>query len=149
MLNGRRVGGWITSVSRYGEGDDSGVPLERLMPIVSVSGMGVEPKLLPLTKWVSERWWGSWRSVLSSASAPRMRGRVVHSRRNRSQDFATDAVSTAAFELFQSGGGLLVVPPAMSALAVVLRLACIGPVLVICHHKRWHRWVPHFFVAKG
>jgi hypothetical protein len=50
MLNGRRVGGWITSVSRYGEGNDSGVPLERLMPIVSVSGMGIEPELIPLNE---------------------------------------------------------------------------------------------------
>ena len=149
MLNGRRVGGWITSVSRYGEGEDSGVPLERLMPIVSVSGMGVEPELIPLTKWISERWWGSWRSVLSSASAPRMRGRVVHPRRNRSQDFATDAVSTAAFELFQSGGGLLVVPPAMSALAVVLRLACIGPVLVICPSQKMASMGAAFLRRKG
>ena len=149
MLNGRRVGGWITSVSRYGEGDDSGVPLERLMPIVSVSGMGVEPELIPLTKWVSERWWGSRRAVLSSASAPRMRGRVVHPRRNRSQEIATDAVSTAAFELFQSGGGLLVVPPAMSALAVVLRLACIGPVLVICPSQKMASMGAAFLRRKG
>ena len=149
MLNGRRVGGWITSVSRYGEGKDSGVPLERLMPIVSVSGMGVEPELIPLTKWVSERWWGSRRAVLSSASAPRMRGRVVHPRRNRSQEIATDAVSTAAFELFQSGGGLLVVPPAMSALAVVLRLACIGPVLVICPSQKMASMGAAFLRRKG
>ena len=52
MLNGRRVGGWITHVSRYGEGGDSAVSLERLMPIVSVSGIAVEPELIPLTKWV-------------------------------------------------------------------------------------------------
>ena len=149
MLNGRRVGGWITHVSRYGEGVSSGVPLDRLMPIVSVSGMGVEPELIPLTKWISERWWGSWRSVLSSASAPRVRERVVHSRRNRSQDFATDAVSIAAFELFQSGGGLLVVPPAMSALAVVLRLACVGPVLVICPSLKMASMGAAFLRRKG
>ena len=149
MLNGRRVGGWITSVSRYGEGDDSGVPLERLMPIVSVSGMGVEPELIPLTKWVSERWWGSWRSVLSSASAPRMRERVVHPRRNRSQEIGTDAVSVAAFELFQSGGGLLVVPPALSALSVVLRLACVGPVLVICPSQKMASMGAAFLRRKG
>ena len=149
MLNGRRVGGWITSVSRYGEGDDSGVPLERLMPIVSVSGMGVEPELIHLTKWVSERWWGSWRSVLSSASAPRMRERVVHPRRNRSQEIGTDAVSVAAFELFQSGGGLLVVPPALSALSVVLRLACVGPVLVICPSQKMASMGAAFLRRKG
>ena len=149
MLNGRRVGGWITHVSRYGEGDDSGVPLDRLMPVVSVSGMGVEAELIPLTKWISERWWGSWRSVLSSASAPRVRERVVHSRRNRSQDFATDAVSSAAFELFQSGGGLLVVPPALSTLAVVLRLASVGPVLVVCPSQKMASMGAAFLRRKG
>ena len=149
VLNGRRVGGWITHVSHYVEGDSSGVSLDRLKPIVSVSGLGVEPELVPLTKWISERWWGSWRSVLSSASAPRMRERIVHPRRTRSQDIGTDAVSIAAFELFQSGGGLLVVPPALSALAVVLRLACIGPVLVICPSQKMASMGAAFLRRKG
>lgn len=149
VLNGRRVGGWITLVSRYEEGDSSGVPLDRLKPIVSVSGMGVEPDLVPLTKWISERWWGSWRSVLSSASAPRMRERIVHSRRTRSQDSGTDSVSVAAFEMFQAGGGLLVIPPASSSLAVVLRLACIGPVLVICPSQKMASMGAAFLRRKG
>ena len=149
MLNGRRVGGWITHVSHYVEGDSSGVSLDRLKPIVSVSGLGVEPDLVPLTRWISERWWGSWRSVLSSASAPRMRERIVHPRRTHSQDIGTDAVSIAAFELFQSGGGLLVVPPALSALAVVLRLACIGPVLVICPSQKMASMGAAFLRRKG
>jgi primosomal protein N' (replication factor Y) (superfamily II helicase) len=149
VLNGRRVGGWITNVSRYGEGGSSDVPLDRLMPIVSVSGLGVEPELILLTKWISERWWGSWRAVLSSASAPRMRERVVHSRRTRSQDIGTDTVSVAAFELFQAGGGLLVVPPALSSLAVVLRLACIGPVLVICPSQKMASMGAAFLRRKG
>jgi len=149
MLNGRRVGGWITHVSRYEEGDSSGVSLDRLKPIVSVSGMGVEPDLVPLTKWISERWWGSWRSVLSSASAPRMRERIVHSRRTRSQDSGTDSVSVAAFEMFQAGGGLLVIPPASSSLAVVLRLACVGPVLVICPSQKMASMGAAFLRRKG
>ena len=149
MLNGRRVGGWITSVSRYGEGDVSGVPLDRLMPIVSVSGVGVEPDLIPLTKWISERWWGSWRSVLSSASAPRMRERIVHSRRTRFQDIGTDSVSVATAELFAAGGGLLVIPPSLSSLAVVVRLACIGPVLVICPSQKMASMGAAFLRRKG
>ena len=149
MLNGRRVGGWITHVFRYGEGESSGVPLDRLMPIVSVSGLGVEPELISLTKWISERWWGSRRSVLSSASAPRMRERVVNSRRTQSDDIATDAVSAAAFDLFQSGGGLLVVPPALSSLAVVLRLASVGPVLVICPSQKMASMGAAFLRRKG
>jgi primosomal protein N' (replication factor Y) len=149
MLNGRRVGGWITHISRYGEDDSSGVSLDRLMPIVSVSGMGVTPELIPLSKWISERWWGSWRSVLSSASAPRMRERIVHSRRTQSRDVATDTVSVAAFELFQAGGGLLVVPPTLSSLAVVLRLASVGPVLVICPSQKMASMGAAFLRRKG
>ena len=149
VLNGRRVGGWITHVSRYEEGDSAAVPLDRLKPIVSVSGLGVEPYLVPLTKWISERWWGSWRSVLSSASAPRMRERIIHPRRTGSQDIGTDTVAVAAFELFQAGGGLLVVPPALSSLAVVLRLACIGPVLVICPSQKMASMGAAFLRRKG
>jgi len=149
VLNGRRVGGWITDVTRYDEDESSGVPLERLMPLVSVSGLGIEPELIPLTKWVSERWWGSRRSVLSSASAPRMRERIVHSRRTQSGDIATDAVSVAALELFQAGGGLLVIPPALSSLAVVLRLASIGPVLVICPSQKMASMGAAFLRRKG
>jgi len=143
------VGGWITDVTRYGEGDTSGVPLDRLNPLVSVSGLGIEPDLILLTKWISERWWGPWRAVLSSASAPRMRERIVHSRRTRTQDIGTDTVSAAAFELFQAGGGLLVVPPALSSLAVVLRLACIGPVLVICPSQKMASMGAAFLRRKG
>ena len=149
VLNGRRVGGWITDVTRYDEGNSSGVPLDRLMPIVSVSGLGVEPELISLTKWISERWWGSRRSVLSSASAPRMRERIVHSRRTQSGDIASDAVSVAAFELFQAGGGLLVIPPASSSLAVVLRLAIIGPVLVVCPSQKMASMGAAFLRRKG
>lgn len=149
VLNGRRVGGWITHVSRYEEGDSAAVPLDRLKPIVSVSGLGVEPDLVPLTKWISERWWGSWRSVLSSASAPRMRERIVHSRRTGSRDIGTDTVAVAAFELFQAGGGLLVVPPALSSLAVVVRLASIGPVLVICPSQKMASMGAAFLRRKG
>ena len=149
MLNGRRVGGWITTVARYGEGGSSAVPLDRLMPIVSVSGLGVEPELISLTKWISERWWGSWRSVLSSASAPRMRERIVHSRRTQSRNIAADTVSVAAYELFQAGGGLLIVPPVLSSLAVVLRLASIGPVLVICPSQKMASMGAAFLRRKG
>ena len=149
VLNGRRVGGWITDVTRYGEGDSSGVSLDRLMPIVSVSGLGIEPELISLTKWVSERWWGSWRSVLSSASSPRMRERPVHSRRTQPGDIATDSVSVAAFDLFQAGGGLLVVPPALSSLAVVVRLASIGPVVVVCPSQKMASMGAAFLRRKG
>jgi primosomal protein N' (replication factor Y) len=55
----------------------------------------------------------------------------------------------AAFELFQAGGGLLVVPPALSSLAVVLRLASIGPVLVICPSQKMASMGAAFLRRKG
>lgn len=149
-LNGRRVGGWITRISRYGDKDSSVVALDRLVGIVSVSGTGVHPDLVALTKWISDRWWGPWRAVLSSASAPRVRERSVHSRRSSSSlEIPTDPVSVAAFDLFQAGGGLLIVPPAQSALAVVVRLACIGPVLVVCPSVRMASMGAAYLRRKG
>lgn len=47
-LNGRRVPGWIVALASENEAELT-VPLERLSPIVSVSGHGVEPEVVPLT----------------------------------------------------------------------------------------------------
>lgn len=135
-LNGRRVGGWVVDIGSAEERTDVQVDIARLVPIVSVSGEGVDPDVLPLTKWMSQRWFGSWRATLSSASAPRMRGRSVHARRGQKIFFPEDAVTKAARERVQLGGGLLVVPPLASALNVVAELARDGSVLVICPTQR-------------
>lgn len=131
-LNGRRVGGWIVGIGSAEERTDVQVDITRLVPIVSVSGDGVDPDVLPLTKWMSQRWFGSWRATLSSASAPRMRGRSVNPRRGQKITFPEDAVTVAARERVQLGGGLLVVPPLASALNVVAEVARDGSVLVVC-----------------
>lgn len=135
-LNGRRVGGWIVEIGSAEERTDVQVDIARLVPIVSVSGDGVDPEVLPLTKWMSQRWFGSWRATLSSASAPRMRGRNVNPRRGQKITFPEDAVTVAARERVQWGGGLLVVPPLASALNVVAELARDGSVLVVCPTQR-------------
>lgn len=135
-LNGRRVGGWIVEIGSAEERTDVQVDIERLVPIVSVSGDGVDPDVLPLTKWMSQRWFGSWRATLSSASAPRMRGRNVNPRHGQKITFPEDAVTVAAREHVQLGGGLLVVPPLASALNVVAELARSGSVLVVCPTQR-------------
>ena len=135
-LNGRRVSGWIVSLGPYGTHGDTSLGIERLAPLVSVSGVGVEPELVSLTQWVATKWWGPWRAALSSASAPRVTDRHVHSRRGVHTLIADDAVSIAARELASLGGGLLVVPPLSSALAVVAALASSGPVLAICPTQR-------------
>jgi primosomal protein N' (replication factor Y) len=51
--------------------------------------------------------------------------------------------------MFQAGGGLLVIPPASSSLAVVLRLACVGPVLVICPSQKMASMGAAFLRRKG
>ena len=135
-LNGRRVGGWIVEIGSAEERTDVQVDIARLAPIISVSGDGVDPDVLPLTKWMSQRWFGSWRATLSSASAPRMRGRIVNPRRGQKITFPEDAVTVAARERVQLGGGLLVVPPLASALNVVAELARNGSVLVVCPTQR-------------
>ncbi len=135
-LNGRRVSGWIVSCGPYGSHGDTSLSLDRLAPLVSVSGVGVEPELVSLTQWVAAQWWGPWRATLSSASAPRVTDRPVHSRRSVHTSVADDAVSVAARQLAATGGGLLIVPPLASALAVVSALATTGPVLAICPTQR-------------
>ena len=135
-LNGRRVGGWIVDIGSAEERTDLQVDINRLVPIVSVSGDGVEPDVLPLTKWISQKWFGSWRATLSSASAPRMRGRHVNARRGQNPHFPDDEVSKAARDVVSHGGGMLVVPPLASALHVVAELARDGSVLAICPTQR-------------
>ena len=135
-LNGRRVGGWVVDVGSAEERTDVQVDIARLVPIVSVSGDGVDPAVLPLTKWMSQRWHGSWRATLSSASAPRMRGRHVNARHGQKISYPDDAVTVAARDLVNRGGGLLVVPPLASALNVVAEIARDGSVLVVCPTQR-------------
>ena len=98
--------------------------------------MGVVPDVVDLTAWVARTWSGPWRAVLSSAAAPRVRQRPVHSRIGASQPDATDLVATATYDLIGHGGGLLTVPPTQSALQVVSALAGRAPVLVVCPTQR-------------
>ena len=135
-LNGRRVGGFIVGVGPYGTHGDTSIPVDRLAPIASVSGLGVVPDVVALTSWISRKWWGPWRAVLSSASAPRVRQRMIHSRISESRPDATDMVAEATYRLVDRGGGLLIVPPTQSALNVVNALAVRAPVLVVCPTQR-------------
>ena len=135
-LNGRRVGGWVVDIGSADLRTDVQVDINRLVPIVSVSGDGVEPDVVSLTQWMSQHWFGSWRATLSSASAPRMRGRDVNPRHGQNPTFPDDEVSTATRELVSRGGGVLMVPPLASALHVVAELARDGSVLVVCPTQR-------------
>ena len=131
VLNGRRVGGWVVDIAPHGDRDHH-VALDRLSSLQSLSGAGVAADLVPLTQWVSRHWFGSWRSVLASATAPRVRERSVHPRRGAvTQDFS-DSVTDAVRDMWAGGGGLIVVPPLASSLSCVVGAASHGTVLVIC-----------------
>ncbi len=135
-LNGRRVGGWITALSHAEGLTKDGLTVDRLSPVVSVSGRGVDADLVDLTQWAAHEFLGSWRSMLSRASAPRVRARAVNVRRTMASASAGDAVADAALGLAADGGGLLIVPPCASALAAVAAMASLGPVVVVCPTQR-------------
>lgn len=135
-LNGRRVGGWVTSLEQVDGVTRDGLSVDRLSPVVSLSGLGVEPGLVGLTRWAAHDFFGSWRSMLSRASAPRVRARAVNTRRTSPAAPVGDPVADAAIDRAATGGGLLVVPPCASALAAVAAVASRGPVLVVCPTQR-------------
>jgi primosomal protein N' (replication factor Y) len=130
-LNGRRVGGWIIDLAPHGD-RDTHLALDRLASIISVSGAGVEAHLVPLAQWVALEWFGPWRAVLSSASAPRMREKNAHENRGKSPSLPNDEIAQIVRGIANDGGGLVVVPPLVSALNVVASLTAEGSVLVIC-----------------
>ena len=135
-LHGRRVGGWIVSMGEGPSAEAGSYDPSKLVPVAAISGEGVDPAVVELTRWTARHWYGSWRSVLSSASSPRARLRTVHARRGASPEIPADEVTAGALELADRGGGLLVVPPLGSALNAVAALAGRGPVLAVCPTQR-------------
>lgn len=131
-LNSRRVGGWVLEVTSI----PSAQVDRSLSPIVTVSGDGVEPHLVPLCEWVATNWCGPLRAVMASASAPRVSNIRSTPHHGRGPVKVADEVAIAARTLLRSGGGALVVPPLLSALSVVSACAEEGTVLVACPTKR-------------
>ena len=135
VLNNRKVGGWVVRVETRTDTTVDGLPFDKLSSIAAVSGLGVEDDVIALTRWAADEFFGTWRSMLSRASAPRMRERSVHPTRP-APTAPDDPVAAAAAALAGTGGGLLVIPPCASALSAVHSLAVRGPVLVVCPTQR-------------
>jgi len=131
-LNGRRVGGWIVELSSVATQEEISTRYGRLLPLVALSGHGVEPEIVPLARWVAQYFWGTWRAVLSSASAPLVRERVVHAQRGTPNESRDESVTQAVQYVVDKGSGLIIVPPLSSALSVVADMAQRGPVVVVC-----------------
>lgn len=131
-LNGRRVGGWIVELTTAENEEEISTRYSRLLSVAAVSGHGVEPEIVGLTSWVASYFWGSWRAVLSSASAPHVRNRQVHQLFGSYQDVQDGPLGQATQMVLKQQAGLLVVPPLASALTAVAQIAQKGPTLVVC-----------------
>ena len=131
-LHGRRVGGWVVAIGDSTTPGFSSAFESKLIPLVSVSGAGVEPYLVDLVTWVATMWCGPIRAVLSSATAPLVRMSRGSPQRGRSVKPTDDVVATSTRLLIKQGGGVLVVPPLQSAISVIAAAAEAGPVLALC-----------------
>lgn len=131
-LHGRRVGGWVVAIGDSTTPGFDSAHESKLIPLVSVSGAGVEPYLVDLVTWVATMWCGPIRAVLSSATAPSVRVSRGSPQRGRSVKPTDDGVATSTRLLIEQGGGVLVVPPLQSAISVIAAAAQSGPVLALC-----------------
>lgn len=131
-LNGRRVGGWVVAIGEFASPGFDGTHESKLLPIISVSGAGVESHLVELATWVATMWCGSIRAVLSSATAPKVRVTRGAPHRGRQVQLIDDDVAVSTRALLAQGGGVLVVPPLQSAISVIAAAAQGGPVLALC-----------------
>ena len=124
-LHGRRVRGWVTEVDPASEVDPS-----RLQPIAHVSSRGPAAELIDLAPWASVRWAaGRLRPFLVAASPPTNVTALpapVHGR----ADVPASSVARRTAEVLAAGGGLLLLPPAVSPLDAILASATRGRTLV-------------------
>lgn len=124
-LNGRRVGGWVVTCMPNSEPNES-----ELKPILNISGIGPDARVVSLSRWAAHRWCvGKLRPFLVAASPHTVVSRASSSRRTK---VLASPVSPAAGELLRAGGGVLRLPPTHDQLPAVLAAARMGPTLVVC-----------------
>ena len=63
----RRIGGWVTALGA----PDPSLPVERLLPIAKVTGIGPSAEIISLAAWAGHRWAGRLRAGLPHARAYR------------------------------------------------------------------------------
>jgi primosomal protein N' (replication factor Y) (superfamily II helicase) len=125
-LHGRRIGGWVASVSA---GTSDGRPVETLKPIAKVTGHGPAADLFELAEWASVRWAGRRiRPFLVTASPGRAVVRLPPNRRTR---MTPAPASPATRDLLAAGGGVLRLPPRVDVMPTILAAVGLGPVLVV------------------
>jgi primosomal protein N' (replication factor Y) (superfamily II helicase) len=125
-LHGRRIGGWVASISA---GASDGRPLETLKPIAKVTGHGPTADLFELAEWASVRWAGRRiRPFLVTASPGRA---VVRLPPDRRTGMTPAPASPATRDLLAAGGGVLRLPPRVDVMPTILAAVGLGPVLVV------------------
>lgn len=138
-LNGRRVGGWIIAILSESSDGSQTSPVE-LKPLLSVQGVGVSADLVGLAEWAANRWCGPTRSVLVSASAPRVRdlpGRPQHrlwvpAAGTRSPTGSTQSEHPRRDMTPGAIPRLVCAAPQDPVISIALDAAAEGPVLVLC-----------------
>ena len=123
-LAGRRIGGWVASIG----GPDPKMGVERLLPIIKVTGYGPSQPLFDLAAWAVPRWAGRLRAFLVAASPHTAVAALP------AASFGPPVpqpVNAGAAQLLAVGGGLMRVPPCTDVLTAVLSACCLGPVVLV------------------
>lgn len=125
-LHGRRIGGWVRSISDVGL---AARPVEQLKPIAKVTGHGPAAEIFELAEWAVVRWAARRvRPFLVTAGPDRSVRTLPLDRRT---GMAPAPQSPATRELLDAGGGILRLPPRADVMPSVLSVAALGPVLLI------------------
>lgn len=125
-LHGRRIGGWVRSIS--GE-TGAGRSPHSLKSIAKVTGHGPAAELFTLADWAMVRWAGRRvRPFLVAASPVRAVTTLPIERRTAT---APAPQSPATRSLLARGGGVLRLPPRADVMPAILAAVAAGPCLVI------------------
>lgn len=128
-LHGRRIGGWVRSVSNSSGATSDGRPVDQLKPIAKVTGHGPTPPLFELAEWASVRWAARRIRPFLVTAGPDRAVRTLPADRRTGMSPAPRSPATSA--LLAAGGGVLRLPPRSDVMASVLSVAALGAALVI------------------
>jgi primosomal protein N' (replication factor Y) len=127
VLNGRRVGGWVTGIGGVAP---AGVTIA---PLAKVSGAGPSADMIEVARWAAWRWAGRLATFLTTASPP---GMVDHlpppSLAGARQPFSQLSQTSEYAGHFNRPRTVLRLPPTTDVLPVALAAAARGDALILC-----------------
>jgi len=127
-LNGRRVGGWVTTLDTKAPTGVSVAPLTKL------SGVGPSADMIDLGRWAAWRWAGRLATFLTTASPPGMVDHLPTRSLGGSRQPLTRFLSqrTEFDEHFDRPRTVLRLPPTADPYPVALAAAARGDALILC-----------------